>query len=153
VGAVEKRSGVGVEQEKTVGVGSSTSARMSSQGRDKHLSLHPLTRRFSISSFGVIAALSGAGRGGSKRGRSKPKSDKSSSSSPAKGSSSSNAGGATKQGSGVTPNYGGGRYYGGGASVPYTAGSRSPLGLVAVPLAFGAGALAFYPGFWPYGKS
>ncbi len=35
--------------------------------------------------------------------------------------SNSNAGGKTVSGSGVRPNYGGGRYYGGGATVPYTA--------------------------------
>src|SRR6266702_1898664 len=43
--------------------------------------------------------------------------------------SNSNAGGKTVSGSGVRPAYGGGRYYGGGATVPYTAGQRSPLGL------------------------
>jgi hypothetical protein len=71
------------------------------------------------------------------------------SSSSGRGSSSSNTGGATKTGSGVTPNYGGGRYYGGGATSPYTSGARSPLGIVGIPLAFGA--LAFYPGIWLYG--
>ena len=73
----------------------------------------------------------------------------SSSSSSGRGSSSSNTGGATRTGSGVTPNYGGGRYYGGGATSPYRSGARSPLGIVGVPLAFGA--LAFYPGIWLYG--
>ena len=62
----------------------------------------------------------------------------------------SNAGGKTVSGSGVRPNYGGGRYYGGGATVPYTAGNRSPLGLAPLfilPLA----ALAIFPGLWLYG--
>jgi len=49
----------------------------------------------------------------------------------------------------VRPSFGGGRYYGGGATTPYTAGARSPLGILAVPLAFSA--LAFYPGIWLYG--
>ena len=88
---------------------------------------------------------------GSHHGSSSPKSNKHSSSSSPKGSSSSNTGGRTKTGSGVTPNYGGGRYYGGGATTPYQSGSRSPLGIAAVPLAFGVGALAFYPGIWLYG--
>jgi hypothetical protein len=105
----------------------------------------------SISSFRSFGSFGGFRGGGGSRsgGGSKPNSNKYSSA--GKGSSSSNAGGQTKTGSGVTPNYGGGRYYGGGATTPYTSGARSPLGLVAIPLAFGAGALAFYPGFWPYG--
>jgi hypothetical protein len=105
------------------------------------------------------ASFRRVGRGGEERrgghsshhGSSSPKSDKYSSSSSPKGSSSSNNGGRTKTGSGVTPNYGGGRYYGGGATSPYQSGSRSPLGIAAVPLAFGVGALAFYPGIWLYG--
>jgi len=97
----------------------------------------------------------GGGKGGSGgssggKGGSSSSGSSSSGSSP-KGSSSSNTGGRTKTGSGVTPNYGGGRYYGGGATSPYQSGSRSPLGIAAVPLAFGAGALAFYPGIWLYG--
>jgi len=88
---------------------------------------------------------SSGGKGGS------GSSGSSSSGSTPKGSSSSNSGGQTKTGSGVTPNYGGGRYYGGGSTTPYQAGSKSPLGIAAVPLAFGAGALAFYPGIWLYG--
>ncbi|OCL13095.1 hypothetical protein AOQ84DRAFT_226452 [Glonium stellatum] len=63
--------------------------------------------------------------------------------------SDSNAGGRTVSGSGVRPAYGGGRYYGGGATVPYAAGQRSPLGLVPLlilPLA----ALAIFPGLWLY---
>jgi hypothetical protein len=51
----------------------------------------------------------------------------------------------------LTPQTGGGRYYGGGATTPYTAGSRSPLGIAAVPLALGVAALAVYPGLWIYG--
>jgi len=47
----------------------------------------------------------------------------------------------------VSPAYGGGRYYGGGASVPYSAGRRSPGGLLPfaiLPIA----ALAIFPGIW-----
>jgi hypothetical protein len=61
-------------------------------------------------------------------------------------SSLSNLGGRTRSGSGVTPTYGGGRYYGGGATVPYTAGRRSPLGVT--PFLLPLGALAFFPGLW-----
>jgi hypothetical protein len=120
--------------------------------------------RVSVAVLLLVSAASSAacrrvGRGGEERrgghsshhGSSSPKSDKHSSSSSPKGSSSSNTGGRTKTGSGVTPNYGGGRYYGGGATTPYQSGSRSPLGIAAVPLAFGVGALAFYPGIWLYG--
>lgn len=64
-------------------------------------------------------------------------------------SSSSNLGGQTRAGSGVTPAYGGGRYYGGGATVPYTAGRRSPLGVA--PFLLLPGALLFFPGLWLYG--
>jgi hypothetical protein len=49
-----------------------------------------------------------------------------------------------------TPAYGGGRFYGGGAAKPYTAGGRSPSGIAPVFLVAGAG-LAFWPGVWLYG--
>lgn len=46
--------------------------------------------------------------------------------------------------------YGGGRYYGGGATSPYTSGGKSPKGIL--PIAFlGVGALAVFPGLWLYG--
>ena len=48
----------------------------------------------------------------------------------------------------MSPSYGGGRYYGGGATTPYSSGSRSPLGISPVFLA--APALAF-GGLWAYG--
>ena len=44
-------------------------------------------------------------------------------------SSTSDTGGKTKSGSGISRTYGGGRYYAGGATVPYTSGVRSPLGI------------------------
>jgi hypothetical protein len=34
--------------------------------------------------------------------------------------------------------------------VPYSAGSRTPKGLIAAPLLVGAGALAIMPGLWLY---
>ena len=111
-------------------------------------SMGGLKRVFAGSFSGGRGRIFSSGRGS--RSSSSSKSNKHSSSIP-KGSGSSNIGGTTRQGSGVTPNYGGGRYYGGGATTPYTAGSRSPLGIAAIPLAFGAGALAFYPGLWLYG--
>ncbi|KAI5289892.1 hypothetical protein KEM54_002959 [Ascosphaera aggregata] len=52
--------------------------------------------------------------------------------------------------SAVPRSYGGGRYYGGGATAPYVAGRLSPLGLapfMLLPLA----ALAFFPGPWLHG--
>jgi hypothetical protein len=49
----------------------------------------------------------------------------------------------------VKPNYGGGKYYGGGAAVPFGAGQRSINGLV--PFFLVGSALAFFPGLWLYG--
>ena len=49
----------------------------------------------------------------------------------------------------IGPSYGGGRYYGGGATSAYRSGARSPLGLAPYALA-GAG-LAIFPGLWLYG--
>jgi hypothetical protein len=139
-------AGVGSSTSLSRGLGSSISSWTSGRGGSSSSigSRNPLVF---LSSFGGFRG--GGHHGGSSRhGSSSTKSNKHSSSSP-KGSSSSNTGGATKTGSGVTPNYGGGRYYGGGATSPYTSGLRSPLGIAAVPLAFGA--LAFYPGIWLYG--
>lgn len=59
-------------------------------------------------------------------------------------SPSSNRGGTSRSGSGRAPSYGGGAYYAGGASTPYTAGSRTPGGLA--PFLLPAAALAFLPG-------
>ncbi|KAK4541901.1 hypothetical protein LTR36_007265 [Oleoguttula mirabilis] len=96
----------------------------------------------------------GGGKGGgfssSSSSGSKGGSSSSSSSSSSRGSSTSNTGGQTKAGTGVTPSYGtGGRYYGGGASVPYTAGSRSASGIA--PYFLAGTALAVFPGIWLYG--
>ncbi|KAK2014914.1 hypothetical protein LZ32DRAFT_602972 [Colletotrichum eremochloae] len=56
-----------------------------------------------------------------------------------------NTGGSTRTGSGPAPAYGGGRYYGGGAAVPYKAGAtRGSM----VPFFLVGGALAFWPGLW-----
>ncbi|KAF2768818.1 hypothetical protein EJ03DRAFT_112373 [Teratosphaeria nubilosa] len=95
----------------------------------------------------------GKGGGSSSGGKGGSGSSDSSSSGSSSGSRSgtSNTGGTSKGDSGVTPSYGsGGRYYGGGASVPYTAGSTSRGGLAPVGL-LGVGALAFFPGVWLYG--
>jgi hypothetical protein len=65
-------------------------------------------------------------------------------------SSGSSVGGSTRTGSGPERPYVMGRYYGGGAAVPYPAGSRTPRGLKAgapiTPLA----ARAIMPGLWLY---
>ncbi|UPX13359.1 uncharacterized protein EKO05_0003869 [Ascochyta rabiei] len=83
------------------------------------------------SSGGSSGGRSGGGSGGSSRT-----------------SSNSAAGGRTSAGSGAPRAYGG--YYGGGASVPYTAGRSTPKGLVAAPLLLGVGLLAIMPGLWLY---
>ncbi|KAH8743772.1 hypothetical protein F5883DRAFT_662996, partial [Diaporthe sp. PMI_573] len=63
-------------------------------------------------------------------------------------SSSSSAGGRTATGSGVAPAYGNGRFYSGGTTVPYRAGSRSTGGVVLFMMAGGLQAIAFWPGVW-----
>ncbi|KAF1988539.1 hypothetical protein K402DRAFT_391758 [Aulographum hederae CBS 113979] len=86
---------------------------------------------------------SGGSAGGSRGGSS-------SGSTGGRTSGSSSTGGRTSAGSGVRPSYGGGRYYGGGAAVPYAAGSRSPRGIVPI-LILGGAALFVLPGVWLYG--
>ncbi len=54
------------------------------------------------------------------------------------------------RGSGISPKYGGGKFYGGGAAVPYTAGRRSPLGILPFLLPVVVIA-AYFPGYWAYG--
>ena len=90
----------------------------------------------------------GGGKGGSSSSGSSSSGSSSSGSSGSSSGSSSSGSGAKGSGSGVTPSYGGGRFYGGGATTPYRSGSRSPLGVA--PLLFLAPALAF-GGLWAYG--
>ena len=63
-------------------------------------------------------------------------------------SPSSNLGGQTRSGSGVKPAFGGGRYYPGGAAVPYTAGRRSGVGIA--PFLLPVALLSVFPGVWLY---
>lgn len=97
----------------------------------------------------------GGGRGGGSSGGSSSGSSKSGSSSSNSGSSNSrtsktsNSGGTSSKGSGVQPTYGGGRYYPGGAAVPYRAGAKSAAGIV--PFILLGSAIAFWPGVWLYG--
>jgi hypothetical protein len=91
----------------------------------------------------------GGGRGGGGGGGKGGGSGGSSPGGKGAGSSSSSTGGRTTTGSGVTPSYGRG-YYGGGASVPYTAGARSASGISPI-LFLSAGALAVFPALWLYG--
>ncbi|KAH8723338.1 hypothetical protein GQ44DRAFT_595915, partial [Phaeosphaeriaceae sp. PMI808] len=56
-------------------------------------------------------------------------------------------GGSTLLGSGPPRSYGRGEFYGGGAAVPYQAGTRTPKGLAAAPLISGA-VLALMPEIW-----
>ncbi|KJX99733.1 hypothetical protein TI39_contig352g00066 [Zymoseptoria brevis] len=109
----------------------------------------------------------GGGRGGggsSSGGRSGGSSSSSSGGKSGSGSGSSgastrtaptsNIGGSTRAGSGTPRAFGAGRgYYGGGAQVPYQAGSRSPTRSVAPFLIGGAalGAVAIFPALALYG--
>lgn len=54
----------------------------------------------------------------------------------------------TRSGSGAPRSYGGGKYYGGGASVPFRSGSKSPGGIS--PFILPAAALGFFAGAWLY---
>ena len=50
--------------------------------------------------------------------------------------------------SSVSPSYGGGRYYAGGATSAYGSGRRSPGGIL--PYALAGAALGIFPGLWLY---
>ncbi|KAF2853367.1 hypothetical protein T440DRAFT_303509 [Plenodomus tracheiphilus IPT5] len=65
-------------------------------------------------------------------------------------SSTSTAGGATRAGSGPARSFSGGRYYSGGAAVPYKSGSRTPRGLIAGALIAPLVLLSIMPGLWLY---
>ncbi|KAI0799148.1 hypothetical protein GGR55DRAFT_518183 [Xylaria sp. FL0064] len=96
---------------------------------------------------------SGGGRGGSSGSSGSGSSGSSGSSGGGRGlgSSTNSAGGRTTTGSGPKPAYGGGRYYGGGATVPYKAGS--PAGSIAPALLTGAaiGGIGFLGVSYLYG--
>jgi hypothetical protein len=93
----------------------------------------------------------GGGRGGGSSGGSSGSSGgRSGGGSPGRTSTTSNAGGSTSAGSGRPRSYGGGRYYGGGAVTPYSAGSRTPRGLVPGALILPATMLLIMPGLWLY---
>ncbi|KAL7657669.1 hypothetical protein M752DRAFT_18919 [Aspergillus phoenicis ATCC 13157] len=73
-----------------------------------------------------------------------------SSGSSSRTSSSSNVGGTSRSGSGTRPTYGGGYYYAGGATAPYTSGAKSRLGVT--PYLLPAAIVPLYfPGLWLYG--
>ncbi|MCJ1301287.1 hypothetical protein MMC08_004086 [Hypocenomyce scalaris] len=127
----------------------------------------PLAERFDESLLGCLekrrgggGSSGGGGRGGgssssgsSSSGSSSSGSSSSGSSSGSSGASSSGAGagssGRTSSTSSVRPSYGGGKYYGGGATTAYSAGARSPLGIT--PYLIGGAALGIFPGLWLYG--
>lgn len=98
----------------------------------------------------------GGGGGGGGGGRSSSGGTSSSSGGRASsgGSSSSSgsrsSGGQTSGSSGSTRNFGGGRYYSGGAAVPYKAGSRTPKGLIAGAVITPLVLLSIMPGLWLY---
>ncbi|KAF1851586.1 uncharacterized protein K460DRAFT_401601 [Cucurbitaria berberidis CBS 394.84] len=89
----------------------------------------------------------GGGRGGGSSGGGR---SGSSSGGSSRTGSSSLSGGSTRAGSGPSRAFGGGRYYGGGAAVPYSAGSRTPKGLIAGALIAPIAILAIMPGIWLY---
>ncbi|KAI8933470.1 hypothetical protein NX059_009208 [Plenodomus lindquistii] len=60
------------------------------------------------------------------------------------------SGGSTRAGSGAPRGFAGGKYYGGGAAVPYAAGSRTPRGLVAGAVLAPILLLSVMPGLWLY---
>ncbi|KAH4048317.1 hypothetical protein HBH98_226130 [Parastagonospora nodorum] len=103
---------------------------------------HTLQRRKGGGGRGGGSSSGGSSSGGGRSGGG--------SSSSGRTSGSSMAGGRTSTGSGPKPAYGRGAYYGGGAAVPYSAGSRTPKGLIAAPLLVGGAALAIMPGLWLY---
>ncbi|KAH4120212.1 hypothetical protein HBH70_106190 [Parastagonospora nodorum] len=103
---------------------------------------HTLERRKGGGGRGGGSSGGGSSSGGGRSGGG--------SSSSGRTSGSSMAGGRTSTGSGPKPAYGRGAYYGGGAAVPYSAGSRTPKGLIAAPLLVGGAALAIMPGLWLY---
>jgi hypothetical protein len=94
----------------------------------------------------------GGGRGGGSSSSSSSGSSGGGSSSGggARTGGSSMVGGATGSGSGPSRSYGRGGYYGGGAAVPYSAGSRTPKGLIAGALIAPLLILSIMPGLWLY---
>lgn len=92
----------------------------------------------------------GGGKGGGSSSSGASRSGSSSSSGGSgRYSSSSNVGGQTRSGSGAAPIFG--NRYGGGATVPYAAGGRSPTRGFA-PLFLPITAFAFFPAIWLYGS-
>jgi hypothetical protein len=93
----------------------------------------------------------GGGRGGGSSGSSSSSSGGGGGrSGSARTGGSSMVGGSTAAGSGVTRSYGRGGYYGGGAAVPFSAGSKTPKGLIAGALIAPVAILAIMPGIWLY---
>jgi hypothetical protein len=95
----------------------------------------------------------GGGRGGGSSGGSSGSSSgggRSSSGGSARTGGGSMVGGSTVAGSGATRSYGRGGYYGGGAAVPFSAGSKTPKGLIAGALIAPIAILAIMPGIWLY---
>lgn len=133
---------------------------------EAELATTPLTERFDESLLSYLEKRRGGG------GRSGGSSGSSSSSSSGSGSSGGRSGSGSSGGSRntgtarlviprvayvpghnvnssssiATPSYGGGRYYGGGATTAYKSGGRSPLGLA--PYAIGVATLGIFPGLW-----
>lgn len=101
----------------------------------------PRSLEIAASDHSLERRKGGGGRGGGGSGGG--------SSGGGRSSGGSSSGGATRSGSGAPRSYGGG-YYGGGATTPYTAGRKTPKGLIAGPLLLGVGLLAIMPGFWLY---
>ncbi|KAI9682200.1 MAG: hypothetical protein M1817_000254 [Caeruleum heppii] len=110
------------------------------------------------SGSGSGASVPGAGRGGdlgtNRRGGGRGGRGGGSRGSSSSGSRGSSSGGSSG-GSGssvsrprISPSYGGGRFYGGGATTPFRAGGRSPRGIA--PFILPLAALSIFPGIWLY---
>lgn len=94
---------------------------------------------------------SSSGSSGSSRSSGSSGGSGGSSRSPGSSGSSGSSGGrgSTSSRSSSSPSFGGGRYYAGGASAPFSAGSRSPRGIA--PYLLGGAALGIFPGLLLYG--
>ncbi|KAL8825663.1 MAG: hypothetical protein Q9191_004278 [Dirinaria sp. TL-2023a] len=122
----------------------------------------PLIERFDEALLSYLQKRRGGGGGGGGGGRGSSGGSSSSSSGSSGSSSSGSRSGSSGSGSGsrntgtasssssIRPAYGGGKYYGGGATSAYKSGTRSPLGLAPYALV-GAGAGLVFPGLWLYG--
>ncbi|KAG6995706.1 hypothetical protein G7Y79_00043g079900 [Physcia stellaris] len=106
----------------------------------------PLTERFDETLLNYLEKRRGGGGPGGSRGGGSSGSSSSGSSGSSSGSRGSGNTGTASSSSSARPSYGGGRYYGGGATTAYRSGGRSPLGIA--PYAIAGVGLGIFPGLW-----